>query len=54
MVENISLTKYQVETLESIADLLESIDYSKEGAEIKFLTLIKVTKYLLNLYVLLS
>ena len=40
MVENISLTKYQVETLESIADLLESIDYSKEGAEIKFLTLI--------------
>ena len=40
MVENISLTKYQVETLENIADLLESIDYSKEGAEIKFLTLI--------------
>jgi chromosome segregation ATPase len=40
MAENISLTKYQVETLENIADLLESIDYTKEGAEIKFLTLI--------------
>lgn len=40
MVKNISLTKYQVENLENIADLLESIDYSKEDAEIKFLTLI--------------
>ena len=40
MVKNISLTKHQVENLENIADLLESIDYSKEGAEVKFLTLI--------------
>lgn len=40
MVKNISLTKYQVENLENIADLLENIDYSKEDAEIKFLTLI--------------
>jgi hypothetical protein len=40
MVENINITEFEVEQLESLADLLESIEFSRDNVEAKLLILL--------------